>query len=269
MIRRALIVCAVLLATGATPDVFRHRPSGLAFGTNLSGGRSNSANGVTGTLAGGAEIVSGYGGFAGSGFTGPGASTTDTYPKLDADGTLALIPNLSDITVEAWIYVTTLARFGGIFSANDIDNSSGGNYFLIRTDNNNKIQVIATGATGTAIYSGASTSAVSINTWYHIAFSGTSYGGKLYINGAQESLTYGSGSSSTDARWEAGATSGARDDLRFGGFFYRVNTGNNYYNQSFTGRIDLPLVFTYAKTAAQIAQDYNTGAAHIAGGGTP
>lgn len=88
---------------------------------------------------------------------------------------------------------------------------------------------------------------ISANTWYFVAFTGDADGGKLYINGSLVA-------SNSDAPLSTAVNQG---------FIGRRGDANG--EDRFNGRIDEPKIYPYARSAEEIAQDYNAG---LAGMGT-
>ncbi|MBR9691926.1 hypothetical protein GOV06_04005 [Candidatus Woesearchaeota archaeon] len=82
------------------------------------------------------------------------------------------------------------------------------------------------------------------NTWYHVAWVGSSSGHKIYVNGEEESLTYYTGNSGIVDWWDDMPASSKWD---IGSLYY-----NNDYIQEFNGIIDEVLIFNRSLTPEQI-----------------
>ncbi len=156
-----------------------------------------------------------------------------------------------DFTAEAWIYRTGAGSSGVVDTViskwgatADVESYS----FTISRDTStgcsatNMLRLLVSNGT-TAANIGCSTNTVSNNTWQHVAVtkSGTSF--KYYINGALDSTITNASYGTLDP--------GDTTPLRIG--------GENGDSHNFKGKIDGARVFNYARSAAQVAWDYNRG----------
>lgn len=253
MIRRALIVFSVFLATGATPNVWRQRPAGLVFGTDWTGGRTTDATGKAGTLTNGATI------------SGKTLSTDGVNDHL-------LVPDSADLsfgnagtdapfTVSCWCKLSSY--------------SSTAIYTLVSKGEPSKYEwglYLNSGATptfgpGMLLYNPAasialgrkySTRASSTTAWQLISatYSGSKTAGgiKLYLNGSQvDDSTISAGS-------YAGMTNGTG----------KLSIGIELPAASpFPGLIGTTKIYNRELSQAEIQQETNRGLAAIANGGTP
>lgn len=136
----------------------------------------------------------------------------------------------SEITVTAWINPDGLSAAGNIVSKGD---NSG---YRMRVFSNGTLDFIDRGATNIL----TTTSAVTNNSWSHVAFVGSSSGLRIYINGklvASNAVGYGAPNTGN-------LTIGTR------------NSGGERYS----GKMDDLRIYNYALTQAQIQQVMNGGA---------
>jgi len=207
----------------------------LDEGTGTSA-NDTSGNANTGTLGTGSSAPTWSTGKIGKGLNFDG---TDDYVSV-ADSS-SLSP--SQVTVETW------AKFNSIADGKTIvakDKSSGQSYMIA-------IGVANAGYLEFATYNGAwygakvLSSTISTNTWYHIvgSYDGTNL--RLYVNGVLQNTA--SGPASIDY------TAGLSDKRLTIGRYYASGIGSNYFN----GSVDEVKIYNYARTAAQVAWDYNRG----------
>lgn len=140
----------------------------------------------------------------------------------------------SAITIEAWVYPTSLTGAPTIIQKQD---GFTGQYFLR----------FNSGLNGGLWISGAwreitSASSAVANQWQHVAFTYDGTNMRLFYNGANVATTARTGSITT--------TTGT---LGLGAW-------TSCSENAFTGRIDHARIYNYARSAAQIAWDYNRGA---------
>jgi len=137
-------------------------------------------------------------------------------------------------TFSTWIYINGAnSNYGAIFT----NWGGGGNAFFIGTKNGNS-STIEVYFNGGKIYDITS---VPLNTWVHLAISHTGSAATAYINGVQTN------SQASTLITATGATS--------------IGYDVNRTNYPFKGRIDEPKIYNYARTAAQIKNDYTSGMA--------
>lgn len=192
-----------------------------------------SGNGNTGTWHGTAPYwTTGKNGKGGN-FNG-----SDDYLEAPTSSTLAVA---GDITISAWIKPTSFTNFRSLVSKT----GSGGNqnqpgpydYYLIATTGLPNL-LRGNGTTGA---SNTATSAPTVGAWNFIAvtMSGTSV--KHYLNG----LPNGSGTLSTT--------------IADAGQVFRIGERTDSASIIMQGSMDDVRIYNYARTAAQIAWDYNHG----------
>jgi hypothetical protein len=162
--------------------------------------------------------------------------TSDYVDMGNATG----LSGLSTLTIGAWVKINATPSLGNIYviagkeQEYKIDINSDGNVlFLLKTSEG-----------GWTVYITSAT-ALSVNTWYHIM---ATYDGsmcKMYINGKQDVNTGN----------PSGAIISNSNKVVVG-----ADDQGGYYD-FFSGSIDEPKIYPYARTQAQILQDYNAGLA--------
>lgn len=197
---------------------------------------------------------------SGSGYTGSfGSAPAWTRGKegsaLNFDGaddyvsvaSSASIEDLTTLTYEAWIYPTGWGEgnFGRIIDKDDGFNTR--NMFVLLNNTGQQSFRFYRGRGSVDTYADAADGSITLNQWQHVAASyDSSSFVRLYVNGQEvpsyTQQTLGSGTLTT----EAGVpfVVGNREDQ----------------DRSFQGIIDQVRFYNYARTAAQIAWDYNRGA---------
>jgi chitodextrinase len=135
------------------------------------------------------------------------------------------------MTLEAWVYPTTVnsAWRDVIYKGND-------NYYLEGTSSNASRPAMG-GTFGADLYG---TSALTANTWAHLAATYDGATMRLYVNGVQVA-----------SRAQTGAIATSTNPLQIG--------GDSLYGQYFAGRIDEVRIYNRALSAAEIQNDINTG----------
>ena len=137
-----------------------------------------------------------------------------------------------DFTLELWIYSL---GFAGAPNFNDY-----GALFDYRTANVSQVNVLLTflGSSTLVLYVNGATriagSAISTNTWTHVALSRTSGTTKLFINGSQEGSNYADTNSYTSSVFRTG--SNIAGDAFFNGYIddLRITKGIARYTSNFT-----------------------------------
>lgn len=147
-----------------------------------------------------------------------------------------------DFTYSVWIYPTSFGSDNAIISAPVL--TSGGLEFQIDTDTNGDIDVILDN--GVLLINGTN-GLITTNNWYHVAVTRIGSTVTSYING----IVDGTGT-------DADALSFAACGIRVGRA-QSSTTCSSAGNDIFAGRIDDVRVYSYGRTAAQIALDYNAG----------
>ena len=165
----------------------------------------------------------------------------------------------NQITLESWIYATHYPNTGDLLglivgSQNDT-NTAGASIFLDGRTNSDG-QTNPPGHIHFQIGDGSwhqanTTTAVPLNQWVHVVATRTAnQNAIIYFNGVSQPLTNPSWTGSinyTNATFQIG----------------RERSGDGSTTRYFNGRIDEPKVYSYARTKAQILQDYNAGLAGI------
>jgi len=183
-----------------------------------------SGNGNNGTISGATWTTSGKYGNALS-FNGTNARVNvNNAPSLQLT---------SGMTLEAWVYPTTVnsAWRDVIYKGND-------NYYLEGTSTNSSHPVA--GAILGGVYAEAyGPTALTANTWAHLAATYDGATVRLYVNGVQVS-----------SHAQTGAIATSTNPLQIG--------GDSLYGQYFAGRIDEVRVYNRALSVAEIQTDMNT-----------
>ena len=194
-----------------------------AYGFNEGSGtvvNDVSGNGNNGTISGATWTTSGKYGNALT-FNGTNALVT-----VNNATSLQLT---SAMTLEAWVYPTTVnsAWRDVIYKGND-------NYYLEGTSSNASRPAMG-GTFGADLYG---TSALTANTWAHLAATYDGATMRLYVNGVQVA-----------SRAQTGAIATSTNPLQIG--------GDSLYGQYFAGRIDEVRIYNRALSAAEIQNDMN------------
>ncbi len=202
-----------------------------------------SGNNNTGTLTGGPKWIIGIGG-KGSSVHFDGGDDAITIPD---DSVLDI--GTSDFTLSAWVKGNNLDPSDVIFAKSNGDGCSAsyGFHFGVFTGNLNPAVHFCTGGGSHArIYGNYS---LTNGVWYHISAvidRDSSTNSLIYVNGRPVSTSVSNLSSHTGSITNAVSLAiGAESD------------GNNRWN----GTIDQIKIYDYARTSAQIAWEYNRGAA--------
>ena len=185
--------------------------------------QDTSGNGNTGTLTGGPTWSSGKIGSA---------------VKFDGVNDHILAPNASlpttDFTYEAWVKVNSTS-FQPIFDSNNTQN----NEFAVILDGD--VDVYTNG-----VLRMSTSNAPAAGTYHHIAVIRSGATISVYINGVRDQNT--------------GSDAGA---LTVGGCDFIIGADNNGCPSSFNGYLDGTVddvrIYNYARTASQVAWDYNRG----------
>lgn len=198
--------------------------------------RDTSGNANNGTWNGtGYHSAPGHAGKAGK-FNG-----SDDYIGLGQPSNLNFVGQTNAFTIAAWIKTAGSASSNMQIVAK-ADNSIG-QYQLI---------VLTTGVIAAVVgdTSSQSTTTVNDNKWHHVAVTvpAASTGLQIYIDGKLESFSLGTGG--------IGTTTNAKDVL----IGARRAASNSDSATLFPGQIDDVRIYNYARSAAQIAWDYNRGA---------
>ena len=198
-----------------------------AYGFNEGSGTTAndvSGNGNNGTISGATWTSLGKYGNA-LNFNGTNARVTvGNAPSLQLT---------SGMTLEAWVYPTTLSS-----SWRDVIYKGNDNYYLEGTSNNSGRP--SAGAIFGGVYGQVyGPNALTANMWAHLAATYDGVMMRLYVNGVQVA-----------SRAQTGAIATSTNALQIG--------GDTIYGQYFAGRIDEVRIYNRALSAAQIQSDMNT-----------
>jgi hypothetical protein len=219
-----------------------------------------SGNDRTGTLRNRATWVNGK---VGSGvyFDGVAAGTlaTDTHVSFSAD----ILDSLTtEATFETWFKPNdTGDDFQDFMAYKEEGGTKTGKYIEMAYERStDKVWVYTDWATNCATNIQASVAMSGTQTaWHHFAFTMSTTGNALYIDGVKQTLTYGAGSSSTSCNLSNWSTGGGGSTYFTLGCW--LNTATACYDpEMYEGALDEVKVFNYARTPAQIAYDVNRGA---------
>ncbi len=173
-----------------------------------------------------------------SGKVGKGLNFDGTDDYIDLNTQSATLKPSTALSVSAWVNKSgTLTDFKGIFVGPQTAGTAGGYLLTGITTDKVRMYIDTTGAGGWA--SATSTTTLASNTWYHVEGTWDGTNVKIYINGILEATT-------------AAATIG------YGTTAVDAFIGN-YGGGEWPGKLDHVNVFNYARSAAQVAWDYNKG----------
>ncbi|WP_197171301.1 VCBS domain-containing protein [Novipirellula aureliae] len=160
-----------------------------SFDTNAD---DSSGHNYDGTLASGASINTA----SETNLIGDGKLSLDgTDDYVDLSAHVANFDNLTQGTISAWVYTDTVSGATVILEASDSGDGDSrialgldGDefFFIVKDGNTNYLDFMTTDANLTT------------GTWNHVAVTVGTGGNKIYVNGVQQSVSYSSGSSSTD-----------------------------------------------------------------------
>lgn len=206
-------------------------PAGLvlSFGFNTGSGSTvvdGSGNANNGTISGATWTTSGKFGNALS-FNGVNAWVTVPHSSS--------LNLTTGMTLEAWVYPTTLAGTGDII----VKEGPGSDYY-------NLYALGGAGQSQGTILVGASTHPIdgpllAVNTWVHLALTYDGAVERLFVNGVQVA-----------SKNITGVIQTSTGVLRMG--------GNSMWGEYFQGRIDEVRIYNRALTQAEIQADMNSGA---------
>jgi chitodextrinase len=195
-----------------------------AYGFNEGSGTvvsDASGNGNNGTISGATWTTSGKYGSALT-FNGTNARVTiNNAPSLQLT---------TGMTLEAWVNLSTVNNVWRdvIYKGND-------NYYLEGTSKHSSRPAMG-GTFGNPLYG---PTALTANTWAHLAATYDRATMRLYVNGVQVA-----------SRAQTGAIATSTNPLQIG--------GDSIYGQYFAGRIDEVRIYNRALSAAEIQSDMNT-----------
>jgi len=198
-----------------------------AYGFNEGGGvvvSDVSGYGNNGTVSGATWTTSGK---YGNALTFNGTSARVTINNA------ASLQLTSEMTLEAWVYPTTVNSLWRdvIYKGND-------NYYLSGTSSNSSRP--AAGAILGGVYGEVyGTTALTANTWAHLAATYDGATMRLYVNGVQVA-----------SRVQTGAIATSTNPLQIG--------GDSLYGQYFAGRIDEVRIYNRALSVAEIQSDMSS-----------
>jgi hypothetical protein len=207
-------------------DPFRSQVSLLLHGNGTNGSTTitdNSPSPKTVTVFGDAKISTAQSKFGGSSIAFDG---TGDYLQIANNSAFNFETN--SFTVEAWVYFNNVSGQQCLFT--NYQNSTNG--WALQLAGSAAINANLSGDGFDILGS----TAISANTWYHIALSGTSAspGIKLFINGIQEGFTYtGATALNTTTAFITGSIAGS---AYFNGYIddLRITKGVARYTANFT-----------------------------------
>ncbi len=176
-------------------------------------------------------------------------ATTDTGTHLNFDGSNdvvsisstsinSVLQGTNTFTVEARVKTTTNSGFGVIVGNYDYPTTSLGMQFLLRRDGANYTFWIDE---GTGFKNVTATSAVTLNTWQHVAGTWDGSNIKIYVDGVLQNTTAVAGTNFKTI----GATA-------------RIAIGSNAHSESFTGDIDEVRLWNKTRTVGEILANKDT-----------
>ncbi len=153
------------------------------------------------------------------------------------------------ISIEMWIQlhaVDSITWKDIVLKRNSTGVTAGSNEFELAVNKDRNIIWNAWDSGGTGIVNAVGNTALNLNQWYHVAIVHSGSGGNstIYLNGNIDSITTNSALTlaNLNSKLQFGARSASND--------------SRYFN----GLIDDVVFYSYARTPAQIAWDYNRGA---------
>ena len=196
---------------------------------NFDEGSGQSANDTSGNVNTG--TWNGTGNHWTSGKYGKAGNFNGSDDRVNATSAITT----SNVTVTAWIKTAVSNYSVGGTIVDGLYNSNGPFYFSV---NANKPSAWLNGNVTTSF---AATTNVSDNNWHFVSLTYDGTTGKIYVDGKPESQTT--------------AVSGNLDSMPSAPKVGYENNNRWYFN----GSIDQVRIYNYARTAAQIAWDYNRG----------
>jgi hypothetical protein len=182
-------------------------------------------------VAGGAKIST-----AQSKFGGSSANFAANGDYIRSSG-LPFQFRTNDFTIETWIYLSSLPASGKYFTV--IDNLIHGGVgarndaFVLLINSSGQLNIFSQGTFRTA-----STSAISIGSWVHIALTRTSSTIRYFINGSLDASTYTLSTDCSSGGAEIGTISdgAGHPDYQLIGYLddFRITKGISRYTASFT-----------------------------------
>ncbi len=160
--------------------------------TNPAVATASMGTAYTGSIVNGTYVTGGWATNS-SGCASSGKSLQFSSGSVSA-GNVTALNTASKFTMEAWVKFNTTAAWKHIFSKT----LSGTNRIALATNNVNSLQVVVDN--GGTNYANAPNNLLTPNQWYHVAmvYDGTratdSARLKLFVNGIQQTLTFGGGS---------------------------------------------------------------------------
>jgi len=241
-------------ADGQDPSPFQYLPLNENTGTStvfdISG---NARNGTLSNITTGDWVP------------GKKGTALNFSPDTDDGATLKKIVLADDIynslqqgTIEFWFKLpaTSADDWVDFLGTNDSGNHSDTELELAYqyTDTTVRIWSGTNSCGGGLRYDASATLPGSLTAWHHLAFSSDGSTTKLYVDGIPLTL---SGTVANGCFW--GDLQTAYGPIRYRLGCFPAGNGNCLANEMFTGQIDDYIVYSYARTPAQIAWDYNRG----------
>ena len=216
----------------------------LDEGTGTSA-NDTSGNANTGTLGAGSSAPTWS-----TGKIGKALSFDGSEDSVSVAHSSSVAP--TSLTAQMWIKPSTTlttGSYGPMIRKDSNDMSSSGAGFNIIYYNGALTAYLNTDSDAVWDCFPTYTTTFTANTWYHIAISKGSTGVYYYVNGVLVT-------SSTSADCQAAINYRSTTNSLFMGYAFGASIGSRY----FPGIIDNVRLYDYARTAAQVAWDYNRGA---------
>ena len=174
--------------------------------------------------------------------TGSQGTTNDHSMTFDGNGDFVQVPydnsfNVSDLTIESWVYTGDLNGSQGIFEKGDINTQYV--FFFVAA----QLKFRTNHLTGLNTMS-VSTASIGLtpNNWYHLAATYDGANKKIYVDGTLQA-TY--------------ACTGAITNSTVGSVIGAIGGGTSHY-QFLDGKLDEVRVWNVARTANEIASNYQS-----------
>ena len=174
-------------------------------------------------------------------------SLDGTNDYVDFSAHAASFDNLTEGTIAVWIYHDVNDR-DVIFEMSDSGDADSRLALFRDTDGSFDFYVREGSTTLVNAYTAAGV--IPQNTWTHVAVTVNSSGNKLYVNGVQQSVTYSTGSASTNVFFDDVT------QLDFAGWGVDKYSGSSF-TRHFDGFLDDGRVYNRALSASDITELYN------------
>lgn len=235
------VLFAFLVPQFAQADITTGLVAYYTFDDGSGTTAADSAGTNTGTLSG-STIPTWVGGKIGAHALAFNGSTA----YVNVPDATALNPTA--ITVSAWVNFTS---FGSSYNAIVSKVTAGGGaYYQLFVKSNGTLAVYMTGSSGAIDYDGTGSHTLTLNTWYHIAFTYDSSTGLIgYVNGVQDATVGASGTLTAPT----GVPLTISNDTNTAGRFAAASIDDvRIYNRAFTSS-DITQLFNFTGITATVA----------------